>query len=116
MFELEDGISLAVTHITTIDAVSLFKALEVRFDNEIEDLPGKLCSYLKICAEFLKTRLIIIVGMHESMTSEEIALVHRTAVYEKVSLLDIERHVPMDVQDFEKLYIIDNDLCEIYND
>ena len=47
---------------------------------------------------------------------KEIDMLYRTAEYENISILDIERYEPDQYHPLEKSYIIDNDFCEIYNE
>lgn len=64
----------------------------------------------------MNTQLLICVGLHDYLEEEELKLIYKTATYEKVHILDIERHQPEHRLSVEKCYIVDKDLCEIYND
>lgn len=114
--QLENEIPIAIIHERAIDTVDLLKALGIRFDHDNCELPELLCYFIRICAEFLKINVLIIVGMHAVMTGTEIEAVYQTALYEKVSIIDIERAVPDQHSNREKWYVLDKDLCEIYKE
>ena len=114
--DLETDLPFAVIHNTNIDISAVMKAMGIRFDDETENLSEKICSLIRICAAYLKTRLLIIVGLHDVMDPEELEIIYKTAMYEKLPILSIERHQPLSTLAYEQLYLIDRDLCEIYND
>ncbi len=115
LLQLEESIPCAITHEQEPDINDLFKTCKVRFDLE-KSLPETLIQYIKICAEFLKASLFILVGVHDFLLPDELEYLCQTALYEEVNLLLIERHMPERLLKIEMPYIIDRDFCEIYND
>ena len=94
----------------------MLKTTGIRFDDETTDMKERLCNFLKICAGFLQTRLIVIPGLHSHLTQESLTEIYKAAMYEKVAIMDVERYNPDIKLPCEKYYIIDRDNCEIYND
>lgn len=114
--ELEEDLPFATIHNGTIDIGTILKAVGIRFDDEMTDLADQLCGYIKVCAGFLHARLIVVNSLHSHLTEQKLNEVYRTAMYEKVSILDVERYIPDSKLSCEEYYIIDSDNCEIYNE
>lgn len=70
-------------------------------------------TYAKICAEFLGINLLVCVGLHDMLTTEELELFYMGCSYEKIMVFDIERHDPEILLPVETRHLIDKDLCEI---
>jgi len=113
---LENDLPYATIHNHEADMGAILKAAGIRFDDGDASIVEKLCTYIKICAAYLKTRLLVIAGLHDCLTPDDLRAVYQTALYEKLPLMSIERHAPDEAQPCENIYIIDRDLCEIYND
>ena len=116
VLELENALPGAIVHNECIDIGSILKSIGVRFDDSNNNLVELVCNYIKICAEYMSTRLMVFVGLHNSLDNTSLIEIYNTAGYIKVSILDIERYMPEDKLPCEKYYIIDRDNCEIYND
>lgn len=115
-FELEDDLPYITIHNETLDMGSIIKTVGIKFDDSMKELPDRLNSFIKICAGYLNIRIIIIVGLHSCLEESELNEIYKTAMYEKVSIVDVERCFPDNRLPCEEYYIIDRDNCEIYND
>lgn len=116
VMELEDELPYAVTHNDPPDTGVILKSAGIRFDDETDGLAEKICNLIRISAEYLNTRLLITVGLRTALEEDSVRELYKTAMYEKVPVLDIERYCPENRLDCEEYYIIDRDNCEIYND
>ena len=114
--ELENDIPLATVHNESVDIGAILKAVGIKFEDNSREVSEQLCGLIKICASFMNVRLLAIVGLHTCLENKAIEAIYQTAMYEKVPILDIERHMPETRLPCEKCYIIDRDNCEIYND
>lgn len=114
--ELENDLSFATVHNEQLDISAFLKILGMKFDDNTVSLAETICSLIKICAGFLNIRLLILTGLHSVLEEDSLNDIYKTAMYEKISIMDIERYVPVNRLPCEKYYIIDRDMCEIYND
>lgn len=98
------------------DVSAMLKAMNVGFPENEGSPRERLVEYMKIAASFLNASLFIAVGLHACLTQEELRQVYRAAFLEKLHVLVIEPRVPALPLPEERLYVVDSDLCEIYND
>lgn len=110
---LEEEIPFPIAHEEDFSVIDLIKASAVRFENTCASLPKQLETYAKICAEFLGINLLVCVGLHDMLTTEELELFYMGCSYEKIMVFDIERHDPEILLPVETRHLIDKDLCEI---
>lgn len=114
--ELEEDLPYPTAHHEDLDIGSVIKVLGIRFDEDMAELGEKLCSLIKICAAYLNIRLLVFVGLHSCLDEFALHELYKTAMYEKMPVLDIESDAPSNRLQCEKYYIIDSDYCEIYNE
>ena len=112
---LENEMPYPVAH-EEIQVNDLVKASGVHLPFYDNSETEALTVLLKMCADLLKAQLLICVGLHDCFTSEELEEIYKAAAYEKVYMMDIERHQPDSTHPNERCYIIDKDYCEIYNE
>ena len=113
--DLENDLPYATIHNESVDVGAILKATGIRFDDEMTDTAERLSNFIKICAAYLGTRLIVVNSLHSHMPEQSLQEIYKTAMYEKVSILDVERYIPDMKLPCEQYYIIDRDNCEIYN-
>lgn len=104
--------SLCCTH--EIDIKSLFKLVDMKFQNGQGDFLEKIVDYIKVNNTLLSNKIFIFVNLRSFLNEKELELLYKTARYEKVFLVFVEAHDFDDKSDYEKKYIIDKDCCEIY--
>ena len=95
-----------------LDWNTLFKAFDVRIEEDYASIPEKLISFMRICVELLNLKLLILVGLKAYVSDEEIDEIYKMAAYLKLNLLLIEP-VERRALDQEDYYIIDKDRCLI---
>lgn len=97
-----------------IDSVeSLIKLYNVSIDSSEKSLAEQLLLYMKICRDFFKKKLFVILNLKSFLSKDEIELFYKATFYEKFDLLLIESSQKEAPRDCEKVKIIDEDLCEI---
>ena len=95
-----------------LDWNALFKAFEVRIEEDYASLAEKMISFMRVCAELLNLKLLIFVGLKSYVSDDEIKQIYEIAAYLKLNLLLIEP-VERRALDQEDYYIIDKDRCLI---
>lgn len=95
-----------------LDWTDIFKLFRVRVEEDYNTLLEKLISYLRICAELLRIRLLLFVNLKSYLSGEELEELYRMAGYLKIQLLLVESH-EREMLPAEQYYIIDSDKCLI---
>ena len=94
-----------------IDLPAIFKAVGIQLDSGNEEtLFERIAAYIKIMAELLKKKLIILVNSRSYLTSNQIDQIAELCMYSEVALLLIE-NVQRDFSKKRNYCIIDHDEC-----
>lgn len=94
-----------------IDLPATFKAVGIQLDGGNEEtLFERIAAYIKIMAELLKKKLIILVNSRSYLTSNQIDQIAELCMYSEVALLLIE-NVQRDFSKKRNYCIIDCDEC-----
>ena len=95
---------------------ALLKALDVRFENPPSELTERLAQWMRIQTAFLSVRCIVCVNLRALFDVEELRQLYQCARYEKVHLLMLENRAEGKIDPGERFFVIDKDLCEIYDE
>ena len=94
-----------------IDLLAIFKAVGIQLDSGNEEtLFERMAVYIKIMAELLKKKLVILVDSRSYLTSDQIDQIAELCMYSEVGLLLIE-NVQRDFSKKRNYCIIDCDEC-----
>lgn len=94
-----------------IDLPAIFKAVGIQLDDGNEEtLFERIAIYIKIMAELLKKKLVILVNSRSYLTSDQIDQIAELCMYSEVGLLLIE-NVQRDFSKKRNYCIIDCDEC-----
>ena len=94
-----------------IDLSAIFKVVGIQLDGGNEEtLFERIAAYIKIMAELLKKKLIILVNSRSYLTSDQIDQIAELCMYSEVALLLIE-NVQRDFSKKRNYCIIDCDEC-----
>lgn len=94
-----------------IDLLAIFKAVGIQLDSGNEEtLFERIAVYIKIMAELLKKKLVILVNSRSYLTSDQIDQIAELCMYSEVGLLLIE-NVQRDFSKKRNYCIIDCDEC-----
>ena len=94
-----------------IDLLAIFKAVGIQLDSGNEEtLFERIAVYIKIMAELLKKKLVILVNSRSYLTSDQIDQIAELCMYSEVGLLLIEI-VQRDFSKKRNYCIIDCDEC-----
>jgi CRISPR type II-A-associated protein Csn2 len=92
----------------------LFKAYDVHFDMEYTGLCEQLASYIKIWHQVARVDVFVFVNLKSFLNREQYVALCEQAFYEKAQLLLLESHYQeQETYSFERIKIIDRDLCII---
>lgn len=97
---------------TEIDITAVFKAMGVRVECYADNFLQTLDGYIKLMAELLRKKLIVLVNIGSYIQVEEMEQLAKTAMHNEVYLLFVESQQRNFSTEFRR-YIIDRDSCEI---
>lgn len=94
-----------------MDLTALFKTAGIQIqDAKEETLLERFASYIKVIAELLKKKLVILVNSRSYLTDEQIDQIAELCMYNEIALLLIE-NVQRDFSEKRNYCIIDHDEC-----
>ena len=96
-----------------IDLKDLFKLFSVKLSSDFSNKLEEIVEYIELVSKILKKEIFILINFYTFLTKEEIVELYKECFYKKIKLLFIENKKPDIINSEEKLFIIDNDLCEI---
>lgn len=92
----------------------IFKVVSLEFSEDYTSYFEKLVKYIKISNELEKVEVVFIKNIHSYLNSEEIHKLVNEFKYLDIMIINIEFAQYFELNDCQKNYIIDKDLCEIY--
>ena len=97
-----------------IDIVDLFKMANVKFLKDYTSELDRICDYISVVNEITGKDIFIFVNFRDFFELEELEEFYKFAAYKKIFLIVIENEVNNVCNEFEKVFVLDKDLCEIY--
>lgn len=112
-FDLISKTDAALTFSPLTEISPIIKLLN--FQVAVEDLtfPEQILEYIRLCRRYLDKKLFIIPGLHTCLSETELVSLYKNLIYEKISVLLIEKYQNERIAGYEKGTLIDNDLCEL---
>lgn len=97
-----------------IDIVDLFKMANVKFLKDYTSELDRICDYISVVNEITGKDIFIFVNFRDFFELEELEEFYKFVAYKKIFLVMIENEVNNVCNEFEKVFVLDKDLCEIY--
>lgn len=98
------------------DVEEFLKYIKVKIqDDESISLCEKIIDFINISSSLLNIKLLILINFRSYLDEEELYHIHKEAMYKDVALLLIENSAK-EVLSNSRRFIVDKDLCEIYDD
>lgn len=111
--ELSDEITFNLEMTDYITIESIYKFLDIKFEDSADTLLQKLINYVKIISEFNIVRILVLVNIQAYLTIDELTELIKTAKYEEVAIIMLESTIRYGIS-YDKTLVIDDDLCEYY--
>ena len=96
-----------------IKSEDLFKMFDLRFAEDDLDGFSRLVRYISVSHELSKTSVFSLRGLHQCFSDEELDQLGKEASYKRINLVSFESTVPQKTGEFERVVIVDKDLCAI---
>ena len=114
-YDLAQEISLPNTMYEEIDTLEVSKLFRFYLDQP-DEIMERVTEYCKAKVMSEKIKLIIFVNLHCFFDSNELSAIFTQLGYDHIPVLLLENRIQnSDKTELEDIYIIDKDLCEIYN-
>lgn len=106
-----DNSSFPLVFNDVVQIPDVAKLLAFHFDEQCEDLMDEFLQYCNLSMQILKKKLFVTVGLKDIINSNEYEATIKTACYQHIPLLMIERHTHDEMDDPKNMTIIDKDMC-----
>lgn len=97
-----------------MDIIDLFKMTNVKFLKDYASELDRICDYISVVNEITGKDIFIFVNFRDFFKLDELKGFYKFAAYKKIFLIMIENTAIDICDEFEKVFILDEDLCEIY--
>lgn len=97
-----------------LDMISFFKFAGIKVDYNYESEAERLIDYLSLVSEVLSVELVIFVNLKSFLTQKDIKHLYKWISYNEKNILLLESTTRENSYEEEKIFIIDEDLCQIY--
>lgn len=98
------------------DLKSLWKLFSITLSSSFSNKLEEIIEYIEIISKILKKDIFVLVNFHTFFEKSQLEELYKHCFYKKINLLLAENQKSDIILDIEKLFIIDNDLCEIIVD
>ncbi len=96
-----------------ISIIDFLKFMNVRFEEDTNDVMEYIIDYMRMSAQVTGTRLFVLCNLKLFFDSQEIEYLYEQAQYDKFYLLLVEGYTPDQKKKEEKWLIVDKDNCVI---
>ncbi len=92
----------------------LFKIADIKIaESESVSLLDQLLKYINVHCELRKTKIIFILEMNSYLNQDQKHNLYEALKYKEVSIVSVDNHCPTCVDNMEKMFVVDDDLCFI---
>lgn len=102
--------------LTIADSISMteiFKLGQLQLELTKDSVPERLYEYIRALHRLAGAQCVVMYNVRNIFTNTEAEVFLKEISEQEISVLFLERSVPPIVTKYEKLYIVDQDLCEI---
>ncbi len=103
-----------LTYNEDINITDIFKICNLKIDISADNLLEKIINYILLHMNIFNTKLFIFINLKCMLTEEELVEFYKTICYEKINILLIENVARDIIHPYERIRIIDYDMCELY--
>ena len=96
-----------------IELSNLFKIQGLKPYTDSNSFLENLINYIKFIQNYTPVKCFILLNIHLYLSNEELELFYRDIINNHIKLLVLENYKFFDRHSFEKIIILDKDLCEI---
>lgn len=113
LLDLEQETNYILEFNNEVEMSALFKAVDLKYEDNGEDFLERLVKYIKILVNLLSVKLFVFINARCFMNDEQIEKLCEEIKYMEIKGLFIENSEKACVEGMGR-YIIDKDRCEIY--
>lgn len=105
--------SYPLTMADSIGMTEIFKLGQLQLELTKDSVPERLYEYIRALHRLAGAQCVVMYNVRNIFTNTEAEVFLKEISEQELSVLFLERSVPPIVTKYEKLYIVDQDLCEI---
>ena len=105
--------SYPLTMSDSIGMTEIFKLGQLQLELTKDSVPERLYEYIYALHRLAGAQCVVMYNVRNIFTNTETEVFLKEISEQEISVLFLERSVPPIVTKYEKLYIVDQDLCEI---
>ena len=102
-----------LTMADSIGMTEIFKLGQLQLELTKDSVPERLYEYIRALRRLTGAQCVVMYNVRNIFTDTESEVFLKEISEQEISVLFLERSVPPIVTKYEKLYIVDQDLCEI---
>lgn len=102
-----------LTMADSIGMTEIFKLGQLQLELTKDSVPERLYEYIRALRRLAGAQCVVMYNVRNIFTDTEAEVFLKEIREQEISVLFLERSVPPIVTKYEKLYIVDQDLCEI---
>ena len=95
------------------DVVDLLKMQSFKPALNKDDLLSALLDYIILVKKYLAPKCFVMLNLHNCFSADELDTLYKELIYQNINILVVEGKKCFDTTFFEKVYIVDEDMCEI---
>lgn len=104
----------ALTYDENIDIANIFKICNLKIDIDAKNLLEQVVNYISLHTAIFNTKIFVFINLKCMLCEKELLQLYKNVSYEKIHILLIENNFKNIIQPYEKVFILDNDMCELY--
>lgn len=97
-----------------LDIIEILKSLNVKIKQYDKLSLDKIINYMNIISEIFNIKHFVFISLKNYFTEKEILDFYKYIIYNEFNIVLVEANDLKSLKTYEKTYIIDKDLCEIY--
>ena len=97
-----------------LDIIEILKSLNVKIKQYDKLSLDKIINYMNIISEIFNIKHFVFISLKNYFTEKEILDFYKYIIYNEFNIVLVEVNDLKSLKTYEKTYIIDKDLCEIY--
>ncbi len=91
----------------------IIKLFDVELTRQDDNFADDLIRYIQLLKQYLGVSFVVVSDLHSFFSKEELDLIFQTLILNEVCILCIEGAQPSAPSQYEKIHIIDHELCEM---
>lgn len=112
--EIENDLVIDIEYSFEVDYKNILKAIDLKFYNDFDSFIEKLINYINVYTDFFNIETYVLINLKSFLTQSTYEELLNYKTNKEINILFIESRELTFNSKYDKIYIIDRDLSEIY--